>query len=78
VTTTPGETGAVTINTVPRGVTIYLNNQVKGVSPATIQGLTPGSYELKLIRQGFKTQVKTVIIQAGKTITLPLIIMTPS
>jgi len=76
-TTPTGQTGALVINTVPRGVTIYLNNQVKGTSPATIQGLSPGDYELKLMKQGYKTQVRTVTIEAGKTYTPPLIILTP-
>ncbi len=77
-TTTPaGDTGAVKINTVPRGVSVYLDNQMKGVTPVTIQGLSQRSYELKLIKQGFRTQVKTIQIQPGQTLTLPLIIMTP-
>jgi hypothetical protein len=58
-------------------VTIYLNNEARGTSPTTIHGLAPGDYELKLMKQGFKTQVRSVTIETGKTTTPPLIILTP-
>jgi hypothetical protein len=71
-------TGALTINTVPRGATIYIDDEVKGVSPATISGIPAGTHELKVSRQNYKTVVKTVTVQAGKTTTVPLIVLKPS
>lgn len=70
-------TGALTVNTVPRGATIYIDDQARGVSPATISGIPAGVHELKVAKQNYKTNVKTVTVQSGKTTTLPLIVLSP-
>jgi len=75
--TSPGGTGALMVKTLPSGATIYIDNQKSGVTPATISNLQPGDHELKLVKQGCKTSVRTVRIQAGKTTELPLIVFSP-
>jgi len=75
--TSPGGTGALMVKTLPSGATIYIDNQKSGVTPATISNLQPGDHELKLVKQGCKTSVRTVRIQAGKTTELPFIVLSP-
>ncbi len=71
-------TGALKISTVPRGATIYIDDVVKGISPATISDIPAGNHELKVAKQNYKTTVKTVTVQAGKTIQVPLIVLSPT
>jgi hypothetical protein len=82
VTTTqtpiPGQTGALSVKSFPRGASIYLNGQFKAVTPAVIEGLAPGDYELKLIKTGYQTKVRTVTIIAGQTTSAPIIILVRS
>ncbi|MCQ8893589.1 MAG: PEGA domain-containing protein [Methanolinea sp.] len=76
-TVTGGGTGSLTVKTLPSGALIYLDNQPKGTTPATISNIPAGDHELKLIKQGYKTSVRTVRIQSGITTTLPLIVLSP-
>ena len=76
-TGSPGETGGMSVKSFPKNAVIYLNNEVKGNTPATIQGLAPGDYELKLVYPRYQTKVKTVTVEAGKITAVPLILMFP-
>lgn len=49
------KTGTISIKTIPRGTTIYLNNKkVKSVSPTKIDELKPKVYSLKIEKPGYK------------------------
>jgi hypothetical protein len=76
-TPSPGETGGISVKSFPKNAVIFLNNEVKGNTPATIQGLAPGEYELKLVYPRYQTKVKTVTVEAGKITAVPLILMFP-
>jgi serine/threonine protein kinase len=54
----------LTVRTQPDGASIYLNGQLQPAkTPATLGGLKPGvQYELKLVKEGYETQQKTVLI----------------
>jgi hypothetical protein len=65
------------VKSFPKNAVIFLNNEVKGNTPATIQGLAPGEYELKLVYPRYQTKVKTVTVEAGKITAVPLILMFP-
>lgn len=75
--TTTGGTGALTVKTFPSGATIFLDSQLRGTTPATVTGIPAGDHELKLVKQGYKTSVRTVRIEAGKTTVLPFIVLAP-
>jgi hypothetical protein len=68
--TTPvpiGEYGALSITTSPLGATVYIDGEVKGVTPATIPGLSAGKHSVLLILAGYTTLNTTITINAGKT-----------
>ncbi|MDI9633448.1 MAG: PEGA domain-containing protein [Methanolinea sp.] len=70
-------TGALKVTTFPSGTAIFLDSQPRGTTPATITGIPAGDHELRLVKQGYKTSVRTVRIEAGKTTVLPFIVLAP-
>jgi hypothetical protein len=68
--TTPvpaGEYGALSITTSPPGATVYIDGELKGVTPATIPGLSSGKHSVLLILAGYTTLNTTIAVNAGKT-----------
>jgi hypothetical protein len=63
----PGEYGALSITTSPPGATVYIDGEVKGVTPSTIPGLSAGKHSVLLILAGYSTLNTTITINAGKT-----------
>lgn len=63
---TPG-TGALSVTTSPSGALVFIDGQMKGVTPATIPGLTPGTHTIKLILDGYQDLETSTEISAGTT-----------
>lgn len=59
------QTGILTVNSVPKGALIYLNEIPQDVTDNSTQGLKPGTYELRLEKAGFHSWTKTVQISVG-------------
>ncbi len=57
---------AFTILSVPPGANVYINGTYEGVTPLTLN-LTPGTYEVKLIKKGYENYTTTVTINPGQT-----------
>lgn len=76
-TPTGSGTGAIYVRSYPKNAIIYLNNEASGNTPATIQGLPPGEYEVKVVHPGYQTKVKTVTVVEGKTTSVPLFLLIP-
>lgn len=76
-TPTGSGTGAIYVRSYPKNAIIYLNNEASGNTPATIQGLPPGEYEVKVVHYGYQTKVKTVTVVEGKTTSVPLFLLIP-
>ena len=62
-----GEYGALSITTSPPGATVYIDGEVKGVTPATIPGLSAGKHSVSLILAGYTTLNTTIVVNTGKT-----------
>jgi hypothetical protein len=67
VTTLPATTGSLSVTTSPAGALVYIDGQMKGVTPATIPGLTPGIHTIRLIQDGYQDFETTTEITAGTT-----------
>ena len=62
-------TGSLSVTTTPAGATIFIDGVQRGVSPATVPGLAPGSHTLLLMMNGYNDLTATVTITAGQTAT---------
>ena len=60
-------TGSLSVTTTPPGALVYIDGQMKGISPATIPGLSPGPHTLRLILDGYQDFETTTEISAGST-----------
>jgi len=60
------QTGILTVNSVPEGALIYLNEVPQDVTDNSIQGLKPGSYELRLEKEGYHSWSRTIEITVGR------------
>ncbi|MGB9175810.1 MAG: PEGA domain-containing protein [Methanoregula sp.] len=68
VSTKPaGGTGSLTVITDPAGAQVSVDGDVKGVSPATIPGLTSGAHTLLLKLEDYDDLKTTVNVSAGQT-----------
>jgi hypothetical protein len=61
------EYGALSITTSPPGAAVYIDGEMKGVTPATIPGLAAGKHSLLLNLTGYTSLNTTITINAGKT-----------
>jgi hypothetical protein len=59
--------GAISITTTPPGAEVWIDNEMKGASPATISALTPGTHTLMLRKTGYQNISTTFIIESGQT-----------
>ena len=60
------ETGSLYIQSTPSGANIYLNGSYKGTTNKTTENLEPGTYSLKLTKDGYKDKTQSLTIEAGK------------
>jgi hypothetical protein len=60
-------TGSLSVTTVPPGALVYIDGQMKGVTPATIPGLSPGNHTIELTLDGYQDFTTTTGITAGTT-----------
>jgi hypothetical protein len=59
--------GSMDIMTSPAGANIFINGKDYGTTPATINKLLIGDYNVQLSKRGYATVSKTVIVTADKT-----------
>jgi len=65
VTGVPGN-GTLSVITDPTGARIFLDNVLRGTSPATVPDLPAGSHTLLLEKEGYHNMTIPVLINAGK------------
>ena len=58
--------GSLQVTTKPERAVIYLKGKKKGISPAKLKGILPGSVEVIIELDEYKKQKKTIQIQPGK------------
>jgi hypothetical protein len=62
-------TGSLSVATSPAGATIAIDGVQRGISPATIPGLSAGSHTVLLKLDGYQEVSVPVTINAGQTLT---------
>jgi PKD repeat protein len=62
----PPGTGTLSVVTSPAGAQVFVNDVLLGSGPATIPGLTPGSYLLRLEKSGYRKKTVPFVIEEGK------------
>jgi hypothetical protein len=65
-------TGSLMVATSPAGATIFIDGIQRGISPATISGLSPGSHTLLLKLNGYQDLSDPITVTAGQTKTYTL------
>lgn len=63
----PGSVGTLSITTTPAGALIFIDGVQRGISPATIPGLSSGSHTVVLKLEGYQDLSSPVTITAGTT-----------
>lgn len=62
-------TGTLVLSSIPKGATITLNSQaVKFLTPKTLQAVLPGTYTIRLNKDGYKTWEKRMEVKAGEAV----------
>jgi hypothetical protein len=54
------QTGMISAKSLPDGANVYLNGELKTATDGVISGLQPGSYNLRILKNGFVSWDKTV------------------
>ncbi len=74
VTVSPGKTvavspesGSLSVTTSPPGALVYIDGEMKGVTPTTIPGLSAGEHSVNLILTGYSDLKTTITIESGTT-----------
>jgi uncharacterized protein YjfI (DUF2170 family) len=65
--TPAGGYGSLAVSTSPSGAQLYVDGVLKGITPATIPGLSAGTHVLLLKMDGFQDLPTTITITAGQT-----------
>jgi len=63
-----GLPGSMSLTSVPDGARFYVNDKPEGKGPISLTGLTPGSYTIRVEKEGFATATKTVTLENGGSI----------
>jgi hypothetical protein len=67
-TTAPVEEyGSLSVTTSPSGAQVYIDGELKGITPATIPGLSSGKHAVLLVVPGYIDLKTTITVSAGKT-----------
>jgi len=61
--------GSLTVVSDPTGARIFINDEYRDETPATITGLDLGLYDVRVERRGFAPQNRSVTVAAGSTRT---------
>lgn len=61
--------GSLQIITTPEKAKVYVDNQLRGEAPISMDGLTPGDHRVRIELKGYETDARTVKVKAGGKIT---------
>jgi hypothetical protein len=67
------QTGSISVSSIPWSAVVYLDDQYKGLTPVTIQGVSLGTHSLKVTKDGYKDYTTSVTVPDGKMVKLSTI-----
>ena len=72
--------GELSIESTPSDAQVFLNDKAKGTTPLTVDNLEPGTYQLKLTKEGYQNwqQEITIIANQATRVTTNLKKLTPA
>lgn len=65
--TSQEKTGAIKITSTPSGAEVYLNNEYRGTTPATINAVPAGNHTIEIRENGYKNWSGSVTVSPGST-----------
>jgi hypothetical protein len=63
----PPTTGSVDVQSAPDGASVYLDTELKGVTPILIPNVTPGLHNLQLDKDGYKPYEQDIAVLPAET-----------
>ena len=72
VTTSPS--GSVRIVSTPSTASVYLDNRLTGVTPETINGISPGQHQLQIMKPGYLGVTKNVTVTGNQVTTVNVVL----
>ena len=68
-TTSPQTTGAGSLSVIstPPGAQVYIDGVMKGITPTTIPGLSPGAHAIVLKMEGYQDLTTSITVTTGQT-----------
>ncbi|OPY41172.1 MAG: PEGA domain protein [Methanoregulaceae archaeon PtaU1.Bin222] len=67
LTLKPVAKGSITIDSVPAGASVYLDDRNVGVSPLTVHDIPAGPHAVRISGEGFQDSISSVDVTAGGT-----------
>nr|WP_319538983.1 PEGA domain-containing protein [uncultured Methanospirillum sp.] len=64
-----GGTGGIMLSTNPEGAEIYINNNLRGVTPNKVAGLKEGSYIVNLTKDGYQNETMEAYVTADRDVS---------
>ena len=61
------EATSLVVKSVPPGAAVRVDGTEAGVTPASVEGLTPGRHEVAVEKEGFVAHKQAVVLRAGET-----------
>jgi hypothetical protein len=61
----PDQPGALLLRSTPNGTSVVLDGEYRGISPLTLEGLEPGTYNVTFSRFGYTQRTLPVTVEAG-------------
>lgn len=55
----------LTLTTEPQGASVFLNGRLAGATPLKLTGITPGSYGLRIEKEGFRPLLRSLELKSG-------------
>jgi hypothetical protein len=71
----PGSTGSLYVYSIPVGATVHVDGVFMGYGPDIFTGVAPGSHVLMVSKEGYRTDVRTFTINAGRTTFVPVFLV---
>ena len=62
--------GNIFVETKPSGARVYLDITYKGRSPISIKNISQGRHHIKVVKEGFRSEQKSIVVQPQKDVQL--------
>ena len=71
----PGSSGSMWVISMPVGAAVQVDGEFRGYAPNIVVGLAPGSHELTVSVEGYRTEVRTFSIFTGRVTYVPVFLI---